>query len=133
MHMKPGVGNVGIQCIERERQALLRLKDELVDEYGVLSSWGREDDGRDCCKLRGIACSNRTGHVVVQLDLCTAEYYSVYNDSICKPLRGAAAATPASTSETLVSLVSWKSFVTSVCIWLVPLVYQLVAPHIHIQ
>ncbi|KAJ9187465.1 hypothetical protein P3X46_002920 [Hevea brasiliensis] len=88
MHMKPGVGNVGIQCIERERQALLRLKDELVDEYGVLSSWGREDDGRDCCKLRGIACSNRTGHVVVQLDLCTAEYYSVYNDSICKPLRG---------------------------------------------
>ncbi|KAJ9146155.1 hypothetical protein P3X46_028459 [Hevea brasiliensis] len=76
----PGVGNVGIQCIERERQALLRIKDDLIDDHGVLSSWGREEAKRDCCLWRGIACHNRTSHVT-ELDLH-------FNETTDKPLRG---------------------------------------------
>ncbi|XP_028056696.1 receptor-like protein EIX2 [Camellia sinensis] len=29
-----------INCIERERQALLKFKNALIDDYGLLSSWG---------------------------------------------------------------------------------------------
>lgn len=54
--------------MEEEREALLEFKQSLVDEYGILSSWGREDDKRDCCYWRGVRCSNTTGHVIV-LDL----------------------------------------------------------------
>lgn len=52
-----------IRCIEREREALVRLKQEgLKDRYGVLSSWGTQHD--DCCKWYRIECSNTTGHVI---------------------------------------------------------------------
>ncbi|KAL8512658.1 hypothetical protein ACS0TY_018959 [Phlomoides rotata] len=51
------------RCIERERQALLRFKQELTDEYGVLSSWGSEDHQKECCNWQGVVCSNSTGHV----------------------------------------------------------------------
>ncbi|CAD6255122.1 unnamed protein product [Miscanthus lutarioriparius] len=53
-------------CIPHERDALLAFKHG-VTSYpgGVLSSWRR--DGRhaeqDCCRWRGVRCSNRTGHV----------------------------------------------------------------------
>ncbi|KAF2296595.1 hypothetical protein GH714_000442 [Hevea brasiliensis] len=63
VHIKPSL-HFKHGCIEREKKALLRMKDDLIDDYGVLSSWGREEDKRDCCKWRGIACSNRTGHVI---------------------------------------------------------------------
>ncbi|KAJ9678536.1 hypothetical protein PVL29_020659 [Vitis rotundifolia] len=57
---KAGLGtNVG--CVERERQALLRFKHGLVDDYGILSSW----DTRDCCQWRGVLCSNQSGHVIM--------------------------------------------------------------------
>ncbi|GAY65237.1 hypothetical protein CUMW_239660 [Citrus unshiu] len=66
-------GRAGVQCIDEEREALLTFKQSLVDEHGVLSSWGREDDKRDCCKWRGVHCSNTTGHVKV-LNLRTSDY-----------------------------------------------------------
>ncbi|XP_073125642.1 receptor-like protein EIX2 [Henckelia pumila] len=57
-----------IRCLERERQALLKFKDELVDEFGRLSSWGVGNHKRECCKWRGVHCHNRTNHVT-QLNL----------------------------------------------------------------
>lgn len=69
--MKPAVGlstgdeDADIKCIERERQALLMFKQGLIDEYGHLSLWGNEDDKKDCCKWRGVSCSNQTGHVTM--------------------------------------------------------------------
>ncbi|KAJ9678941.1 hypothetical protein PVL29_020986 [Vitis rotundifolia] len=59
---KPGLGSV-TGCIEMERQALLHFKHGLVDDFGLLSSWG--DDNRDCCQWRGVQCSNQSGHVIM--------------------------------------------------------------------
>ncbi|CAA3001011.1 receptor EIX2 [Olea europaea subsp. europaea] len=53
----------GIRCIEKEREALLKFKDELIDEYGRLSSWGNEKY-KDCCKWSGVSCDNQTNHIV---------------------------------------------------------------------
>ncbi|CAA3023365.1 receptor 12 [Olea europaea subsp. europaea] len=53
-----------VRCIDRERQALLKFKHGLVDDRGILSSWGSEEVKKECCKWKGISCSNRTGHVV---------------------------------------------------------------------
>ncbi|XP_022883694.1 leucine-rich repeat receptor-like protein kinase PXC2 [Olea europaea var. sylvestris] len=58
----------GIRCIEEEREALLKFKDELIDEYGRLSSWGNEKYKEDCCKWSGVSCDNQTNHIV-RLDL----------------------------------------------------------------
>ncbi|PRQ18689.1 putative leucine-rich repeat-containing, plant-type, leucine-rich repeat domain, L [Rosa chinensis] len=55
------VGSSSILCLESERHALLRFKQGLVDESNALASWKSE---KDCCKWRGIACNNRTGHVI---------------------------------------------------------------------
>ncbi|KAM7489866.1 hypothetical protein LguiB_027350 [Lonicera macranthoides] len=53
-----------IRCKDNERQALLDFKKEIVeDEFGFLSSWGSQEE--DCCKWRGIRCSNTTGHVIL--------------------------------------------------------------------
>ncbi|KAL0371729.1 UNVERIFIED_CONTAM: Receptor-like protein EIX1 [Sesamum calycinum] len=52
-----------IRCLERERQALLDIKGELVDIHGRLSSWGNEENKRDCCKWKGVHCHNRSNHV----------------------------------------------------------------------
>ncbi|KAM7467748.1 hypothetical protein LguiB_015310 [Lonicera macranthoides] len=60
-----------IMCIEREREALLKFKHGVLDEHGILSSWGSEEDKKECCKWRGIQCSNRTSHITV-LDLQTS-------------------------------------------------------------
>ncbi|KAM7507416.1 hypothetical protein LguiA_017869 [Lonicera macranthoides] len=56
-----------VRCIESERQALLKLKHGLVDDFGRLSSWGKSHE-EDCCKWTGVKCSNRTGHITL-LDL----------------------------------------------------------------
>nr|XP_023891499.1 receptor-like protein EIX2 [Quercus suber] len=52
-------------CIEQERQALLKIKEDLIDDYGHLSSWSTEEEKKDCCKWRGVYCSNQTGHVIM--------------------------------------------------------------------
>ena len=63
-----GVKGETFGCIERERQALLKFKDGIIHDSGLLSTWGSEEEKRDCCKWRGVGCNNRTGHVT-HLDL----------------------------------------------------------------
>ncbi|KAM7489862.1 hypothetical protein LguiB_027346 [Lonicera macranthoides] len=56
-----------IRCKDKERQALLDLKKEFMDNGGFhLSSLGSQEEDR--CKWRGIHCNNSTGHVIL-LDL----------------------------------------------------------------
>ncbi|KAE9449522.1 hypothetical protein C3L33_18576, partial [Rhododendron williamsianum] len=62
-----GVGDAGIiiRCIERERQALLKFKEALLDDEARLSSWGST---KDCCEWEGVQCSNHnttTSHVTM--------------------------------------------------------------------
>jgi len=63
-----GVEGATFGCIERERQALLKFKDGLIDDSGFLSTWGSEEEKMDCCKWRGVGCNTSTGHVT-HLDL----------------------------------------------------------------
>ncbi|XP_057950913.1 receptor-like protein EIX2 [Malania oleifera] len=49
---------------ERERQALLQFKQELTDNYGLLSSWGTDEANRSHCNWKGVYCSNQTGTVI---------------------------------------------------------------------
>uniref|UniRef100_M8BJ30 LRR receptor-like serine/threonine-protein kinase GSO1 n=1 Tax=Aegilops tauschii TaxID=37682 RepID=M8BJ30_AEGTA len=52
-------------CIPRERDALLVFKASLTDPGNYLWSW----QGEDCCRWKGVECSNRTSHVVkLELD-----------------------------------------------------------------
>ncbi|PQQ02414.1 hypothetical protein Pyn_27710 [Prunus yedoensis var. nudiflora] len=54
-----------IGCSERDRQALLALKQGLVGDDGDrLLSWGREAQNKDCCQWDGVYCNNQIGHVV---------------------------------------------------------------------
>lgn len=48
-------------CVPQERDALLAFKRGVRDLLGRLTSWRRGDD---CCRWRGVRCSNRTGHVL---------------------------------------------------------------------
>ncbi|KAJ0042372.1 hypothetical protein Pint_17595 [Pistacia integerrima] len=51
-----------ISCREEEREALIVFKQGLLDNVGILSSWGSEDDKKNCCAWEGIQCL-QTGHV----------------------------------------------------------------------
>ncbi|GMP22090.1 hypothetical protein CsSME_00000260 [Camellia sinensis var. sinensis] len=82
--MKPALGlssrveeDAKTKCIERERQALLQFKDALIDNYGILSSWGSEEDKKDCCKWSAVGCNNHTGHVTI-IDLHGSYNYSLH-------------------------------------------------------
>ncbi|KAL3731002.1 hypothetical protein ACJRO7_027948 [Eucalyptus globulus] len=53
-----------VSCIGAEREALLKIKQDLIDPSGRLHSW----IGEGCCKWKGVECSKKTGHVL-KLDL----------------------------------------------------------------
>ncbi|XP_075663887.1 receptor-like protein EIX1 [Castanea sativa] len=73
-----GVGNANLNCKERERQTLIKIKEDLIDDHDHLSSWSTKVGREDCCKWRGVHCDNHTGHVT-QLDLSISDV---------EPLRG---------------------------------------------
>ncbi|CAA0824312.1 disease resistance family protein / LRR family protein [Striga hermonthica] len=54
-----------INCHENEEQSLLSFKQSLKGSSDALSSW---DAKFECCKWKGVVCSNLTGHVL-RLDL----------------------------------------------------------------
>ncbi|GLU24266.1 hypothetical protein SLE2022_402140 [Rubroshorea leprosula] len=56
--------NTSFNCIEREREALLKLKLCFHDPLHMLSSW----KGNDCCEWRGVGC-DKNGHHVVSIQL----------------------------------------------------------------
>ncbi|KAL7252571.1 hypothetical protein ACSBR1_007185 [Camellia fascicularis] len=85
LFMKPALGlssrveeDAKTKCIEGERQALLKFKDALIDDYGILSSWGSKEDKKDCCKWSGVGCNNHTGHVTI-IDLHSSFNYSSHD------------------------------------------------------
>ncbi|XP_054820037.1 receptor-like protein EIX2 [Prosopis cineraria] len=60
--------SIEVQCIQRERQALLQFKDGLgADNSSIYtwSSWSGHKHKRDCCQWEGIHCNNQTGHVLM--------------------------------------------------------------------
>ncbi|CAI9767580.1 unnamed protein product [Fraxinus pennsylvanica] len=54
----------GKRCLEKEREALLKIKYELIDEYGQFSSWENHKDKKDCYEWRGFLCNNLTNHII---------------------------------------------------------------------
>ncbi|KDO58288.1 hypothetical protein CISIN_1g002600mg [Citrus sinensis] len=60
------IGNPNVGCVDSERQALLKLKQDLSDPSNRLASWNIGDG--DCCAWDGVVCNNFTGHVL-QLNL----------------------------------------------------------------
>ncbi|CAN4084372.1 unnamed protein product [Withania somnifera] len=52
-------------CIETEKKALLKLKEDLTDSSGRLASW---IDQENCCQWLGVTCDKKTGNIV-KLDL----------------------------------------------------------------
>ncbi|KAK2404462.1 receptor protein EIX2 [Trifolium repens] len=59
--------NEDMKCKESERGALIKFKQSLEDEFGMLSTW-KDDPNADCCKWKGVQCNNQTGYVQ-KLDL----------------------------------------------------------------
>ncbi|PIN14834.1 Leucine-rich repeat protein [Handroanthus impetiginosus] len=85
-HSPKGGSASKISCLESERQALFKFKDELVDTHGRLSSWGDGEHQGDCCKWKGVHCHNRTNHVI-RLDLHNPGYDD-YDNISDAPLKG---------------------------------------------
>ncbi|KAH9803407.1 hypothetical protein KPL71_001749 [Citrus sinensis] len=65
-----------VGCLESEREALLRFKQDLQDPSYRLASW---IGNRDCCAWAGIFCDNVTGHIV-ELNLRNPFTYYVQPD-----------------------------------------------------
>ncbi|CAO2149290.1 unnamed protein product [Urochloa humidicola] len=55
--------NAAGACVSSQREALLAFKPGITDDpAGRLASWRQGEE--DCCRWRGVRCSNQTGHVV---------------------------------------------------------------------
>ncbi|KAJ0763866.1 putative non-specific serine/threonine protein kinase [Helianthus annuus] len=54
-----GAQNSTRSCHERERLALLKFKQSVIDDFEVLSSWV----GIDCCSWKGVRCDGANGRV----------------------------------------------------------------------
>ena len=92
VHLRPALGfisGVGVadannsRCLEGERKALLEFKNDLVDDYGSLSSWRSEDEYKNCCNWEGVYCSNQTGHVL-ELKLYHHGFQGIISPSLLK-------------------------------------------------
>nr|TKW01221.1 hypothetical protein SEVIR_8G166200v2 [Setaria viridis] len=75
-----GRSRVGASCMPHEMDALLAFKQGVTsDPAGVLASWRRRRGGvhgmDDCCRWRGVRCSNGTGGHVMELRLRNADLY----------------------------------------------------------
>ncbi|KAK2639615.1 hypothetical protein Ddye_027410 [Dipteronia dyeriana] len=58
-------GSTYVGCIESERQALMRFKQDLTDPSNRLDSWNNIIDHGDCCaNWVGVVCDKFTGHVL---------------------------------------------------------------------
>ncbi|XP_044473139.1 receptor-like protein EIX1 [Mangifera indica] len=55
-------GSSSVGCLQSERLALLRFKQDLTDPVNRLASW--TSDHEDCCIWSGVVCDNLTGHVL---------------------------------------------------------------------
>ncbi|XP_024641507.2 receptor-like protein EIX2 [Medicago truncatula] len=62
------IESVELKCIEKEKQALLKFKQSIIDDSYMLSTWKDDNKDGDCCKWKGIECKKETGHVK-KLDL----------------------------------------------------------------
>ncbi|KAL6126165.1 hypothetical protein ACLB2K_074216 [Fragaria x ananassa] len=62
LHISCGASANVTRCVEREREALLAIKQDLVVNSSRLSSWGTA--AKDCCKWEGVLCDHLTGHVI---------------------------------------------------------------------
>ncbi|XP_004296198.1 PREDICTED: probable leucine-rich repeat receptor-like protein kinase At1g35710 [Fragaria vesca subsp. vesca] len=63
LHISCGACANVTRCVEREREALLAIKQDLVINSTRLSSWGAEAINQDCCAWEGVYCDHLTGHV----------------------------------------------------------------------
>uniref|UniRef100_A0A2N9FD79 Leucine-rich repeat-containing N-terminal plant-type domain-containing protein n=1 Tax=Fagus sylvatica TaxID=28930 RepID=A0A2N9FD79_FAGSY len=70
-----GESTAEVRCIESERVALLRFKQDLQDPSHRLASWATGDG--DCCQWVGVVCHNVTGHV---RELFLRSFPLVYDD-----------------------------------------------------
>ncbi|XP_031252551.1 receptor-like protein EIX1 [Pistacia vera] len=61
-------GSSSVGCLQSERLALLRFKQDLIDPVDWLASWTSSHE--DCCTWSGIVCDSLTGHVL-ELNLRT--------------------------------------------------------------
>ncbi|XP_059284725.1 receptor-like protein EIX1 [Lycium ferocissimum] len=80
-----GVGDGKIKCLEKEKEALLSFKRELLDVHGRLSSCGNEGFNQDCCTQRGVRCDNQIGNVI-GLDL--SRPFGAFANYAVEPLVG---------------------------------------------
>ncbi|PIN04368.1 Non-specific serine/threonine protein kinase [Handroanthus impetiginosus] len=81
-HSPKGGSASRIRCLESERLALLKFKDELVDAHSRLSSWGDEEHKQDCFDDDGIGDALLKGMISASLlELQHLQYLDLsYND-----------------------------------------------------
>ncbi|KAI4353938.1 hypothetical protein L6164_002857 [Bauhinia variegata] len=72
------------QCVEGERQALLKFKEAFGNTSNRLSSWTSRGD---CCKWRQVRCNGTTGHVI-SLDLSRSYSNGTLRGEISSSLLG---------------------------------------------